>query len=238
MSDELNLALGQTVDTAVGRLAVFNDGLPNTCSGCGEPQTHFWLAANRDVSRAGGGLCPECAGLVAAEPAIASLDDTNGEPDPKTALFGAAVAWLTGLDGTNDEPDPETAAETLGDPAVDGTVLPADVNLTPGPTAQLLGIIPDEDLLVSGAALPAEPDDTNPAPAPETAVEPVAEPAEADDLTRIRGIGPKMAPRLEEMGITTFRALAAAGLDELDAAVPANRAQIADWITQASLLAE
>jgi predicted flap endonuclease-1-like 5' DNA nuclease len=203
MSDESNLALGQAVDTAVGRLTVFNDGLPNTCSGCGRLQERFWLAANRDASRAGGGLCPECAGLVA-----------------------------------DDEPDPETAAETLGDPAVDGTVLSTNVHLTPGYAAQLLGIIPDEDLLVSGAASADEPVDTNPVPAPETAVEPVAEPAEADDLTRIRGIGPKMAPRLEEMGITTFRALAAAGLDELDAAVPANRAQIADWITQASLLAE
>ncbi|RME39487.1 MAG: hypothetical protein D6793_01035, partial [Thermoflexia bacterium] len=47
------------------------------------------------------------------------------------------------------------------------------------------------------------------APEPEVPRAPVAE-APADDLTRIEGIGPKVAQFLASLGITTFRALAEA----------------------------
>ncbi len=57
----------------------------------------------------------------------------------------------------------------------------------------------------------------------------------ADDLTRIKGIGPVSAKKLTDIGITTFAELAAAD----PAAVAArfdSRANVADWITQAKQL--
>jgi predicted flap endonuclease-1-like 5' DNA nuclease len=77
--------------------------------------------------------------------------------------------------------------------------------------------------------------DTNAAPAP-------APLADTDDLTRLKGVGPKLAARLNELGITRFAELAA--LD--DAAAQALDAQLGSfqgrmtrdrWIEQARFLA-
>jgi predicted flap endonuclease-1-like 5' DNA nuclease len=83
----------------------------------------------------------------------------------------------------------------------------------PGPLA-------DEPIAAAApVAVPSAPlaADTNAEPAPP--VEPApAEPAPAaggDDLTRLKGVGPKLAARLNELGITRFAQLAA--LDEASA---------------------
>lgn len=66
--------------------------------------------------------------------------------------------------------------------------------------------------------------------------------AAADDLTRIKGIGPGLARQLEALGIRTFRQLAALSEAEL-AAIDAKLASIKgrcfrdDWIGQARALA-
>ena len=62
-----------------------------------------------------------------------------------------------------------------------------------------------------------------------------AEPAvpSSDDLTEIKGIGPKYRQQLEDLGITSFAALAAADRETLAASFDA-RADVEDWIAQAS----
>ena len=91
--------------------------------------------------------------------------------------------------------------------------------LVPGPTA------PD----------PHPPPFRHPPEAPRAATG-HAEPA-TDDLTKVNGIGPVYAARLDAAGITTFRDLANADADRLatDAGLPRDR--VVDWIGKAADLA-
>ncbi len=76
---------------------------------------------------------------------------------------------------------------------------------------------------------------------PQAAIEAVApQPAAADDLTQIRGIGPVYARKLNAAGITTFAGLAALDetrLSEIIQAPAWRRANYGDWIAQARLAA-
>lgn len=70
-----------------------------------------------------------------------------------------------------------------------------------------------------------------------------APPAEGDDLTRIKGIGPKLATILRGLGVTSFAQIAAwdeAEVERIDARLGtfAGRIRRDDWRTQARLLAE
>ncbi|PNU04309.1 helix-hairpin-helix domain-containing protein [Novosphingobium guangzhouense] len=87
----------------------------------------------------------------------------------------------------------------------------------------------------------AEPD---PTPAP--SAPPIAEAAQgnvpADDLRKIKGLGPKMATLLHSLGVTTYAQIAAwseADLDELDGKLGAfaGRPRRDSWVEQARLLA-
>jgi len=55
-----------------------------------------------------------------------------------------------------------------------------------------------------------------------------------DDLTKIVGIGPVYSRRLGEMGITSFKQLAAAKATELADNLEISAGQAEDWIGQAS----
>ncbi len=57
----------------------------------------------------------------------------------------------------------------------------------------------------------------------------------ADDLTRIKGIGPVSTKKLADIGITTFAELAAADPATVAARFD-SRANVADWIAQAKQL--
>ncbi len=75
-----------------------------------------------------------------------------------------------------------------------------------------------------------------PAPAPASPL------AEADDLTRMKGVGPKLAARLNELGITHFSEIAALSPDDaaaLDSQLGAFQGRITRdrWIEQAGYLA-
>ena len=64
----------------------------------------------------------------------------------------------------------------------------------------------------------------------------------ADDLTRIEGIGPKLAAKLGEAGVTTFATLAAMSVERLEAVIAAAGARFKlarpeSWPQQAALLA-
>lgn len=63
---------------------------------------------------------------------------------------------------------------------------------------------------------------------------------EGDDLTKIKGIGPKAAEQLNEQGLTTFKQLAKlsdADVAKIDENMPFSAAQIEDWREQAKGLA-
>lgn len=78
-----------------------------------------------------------------------------------------------------------------------------------------------------------------PAPVPDA---PIPAPASGDDLTRIKGLGPKIAALLGEFGITTFAQIAALTPDEVER-IDAKMGRFAgrfardQWVAQAQLLA-
>ena len=78
---------------------------------------------------------------------------------------------------------------------------------------------------------------------PNAAVKPKAKPAKVtpDDLTKIKGIGPKMSEQLIDAGIQTFDQLAALSTSELEAldkkVLPQGRASRDGWVAQAAALA-
>jgi hypothetical protein len=62
----------------------------------------------------------------------------------------------------------------------------------------------------------------------------------ADDLTKLEGVGPKVAKILADAGITTFADLANADAADVDKVLDANKLQMLDsagWIEQAKLAA-
>jgi len=80
------------------------------------------------------------------------------------------------------------------------------------------------------------------APASLAASEPTPESAGADQLTRMKGVGPKLAERLNALGITSFAqiaALSAAEAEALDAQLGTfqGRMQRDRWVEQAGFLA-
>jgi len=93
---------------------------------------------------------------------------------------------------------------------------------------------------VSGMAIAA----ATPAPArkaaakPATKAEPVkaAEPADADDLTQLTGVGPAAAKKLAEAGLTSFAQIAALSDDDI-AAIDAVKVK-PEWVAQAAELAK
>ena len=93
-------------------------------------------------------------------------------------------------------------------------------------------------------APPAVPPVT-PVPAPEaTPAEPVAaQAAEGDDLTRIKGLGPKLSQLLQSLGIIRFDQIAAwseSDIDRIDAQLGKFQGRIRrdNWVEQAGYLAK
>lgn len=77
-----------------------------------------------------------------------------------------------------------------------------------------------------------------PAPAP---VAPASVPTSADDIARIKGVGPKLVALLGELGVTTFAQIAAwsdADVERIDAQLGRFKGRITrdQWIDQAKLL--
>ena len=95
----------------------------------------------------------------------------------------------------------------------------------------------------SGPEAPA-PKSAPEAPSPISVAVAEVEPAVADDLTAIKGVGPKLSRQLNEMGLFTYAqiaALTAEDLTRIDAhltGVNKGSAERNDWIGQAKALAE
>lgn len=88
------------------------------------------------------------------------------------------------------------------------------------------------------AAPAPEPVAATPAPAP---VAPASVPTSADDIARIKGVGPKLVALLGELGVTTFAQIAAwsdADVERIDAQLGRFKGRITrdQWIDQAKLL--
>ncbi len=79
--------------------------------------------------------------------------------------------------------------------------------------------------------------DTGVGPGASLAEAPASAPTNSDDLTVIRGIGPVFQTRLNELGIHSYRQLAEADPERLEAD-GIHGADIADWVSQARQLAE
>ena len=80
------------------------------------------------------------------------------------------------------------------------------------------------------------------APAPEAPAAPPAAPGTGDDLTRIKGLGPKIAALLGEVGITSYAQIAAwtpEEVERIDAKLGRFSGRITrdQWVAQAQLLA-
>ena len=128
------------------------------------------------------------------------------------------------------EPEPEPAPEPQPAPQPDpAPELPDESPTEPEPAPQI----------------PAEPVPTQ-APEPEPApAQPVAEPAAvaaADDLSRIKGLGPKLQALLPTLGLTSYAQIAAlteADLADLDGKLGAFAGRPAkdNWVEQARFLA-
>ncbi|UYH53921.1 hypothetical protein N6L26_07505 [Qipengyuania sp. SS22] len=104
------------------------------------------------------------------------------------------------------------------------------------------------DVLDEGAA-PAERNkaliDSAPAATPmqPAAGVPATPAASGDDLTRIKGLGPKLSATLRDAGVTSFAQIAAWGdadIDRIDAQLGRFQGRIRrdDWVGQAKLLAQ
>ena len=101
------------------------------------------------------------------------------------------------------------------------------------PAAKIEPVVIAPEPVAVPAAVETAPVEAVPAPAPAAA---------ADDLSRIKGLGPKLQKLLPELGITTFAQIAAlteADLAELDTKLGAFAGRPAkdNWVEQAKFLA-
>lgn len=105
---------------------------------------------------------------------------------------------------------------------------------TAAPVGELMGGVAE----VIAAAV----HDNTAEPAPETQAPPAADKGAADDLTRIKGVGPKLSALLGQLGVTSFAQIAAwtdEDLARVDAQLGAfaGRPRRDKWVEQARLLA-
>ena len=87
----------------------------------------------------------------------------------------------------------------------------------------------------------AAPEPVIPAPEPTPAPAPAPAPVSTDDLSRIKGVGPKLVALLSELGVTTFAQIAAwseEDINRVDAQLGrfAGRISRDQWVEQAKLL--
>ncbi|TCM18917.1 putative flap endonuclease-1-like 5' DNA nuclease [Novosphingobium sp. PhB165] len=133
-----------------------------------------------------------------------------------------------------------TAPIHIDPPAMAGTMAGIGEVIAVAAQEEVDNVVPPQTI----AAEPAEP-----VPAPEPVVTPAQEAAPApaatggaDDLRKIKGLGPKMQTLLTTLGITRFEQIAGwtdADLDDLDGKLGAfaGRPRRDNWVEQAKMLA-
>ena len=161
-------------------------------------------------------------------------------------LLGLVIAWYlfsasrkTRVSGTSGDVLDEGAAPAQRNKALIDSA-PAATPMQPAAGVPAGGAT-TEPAATAPAATPAP----TPTPAPASASATPASasaPAGGDDLTRIKGLGPKLSATLRGMGVTTFAQIAAwddAEIDRVDAQMGRFQGRIRrdDWVGQAAMLA-
>jgi predicted flap endonuclease-1-like 5' DNA nuclease len=149
--------------------------------------------------------------------------EAAAEASAAAAVKAAKVSAANAAATKAAEPAPEPAAQAETEPVAQ----PATDSAPAVQTFAAVSATPE----VSGTGGPG---------APENAPEPAAEPVEPDDLTKIEGIGPKMAAALHGAGLSTFAHVAAATEEALTAAIAAAGMKFAPslptWARQSEFL--
>lgn len=165
-----------------------------------------------------------------------SLQDYFLSFSPLAPFFG--VAWrFAPMVAASAALAPKSPAEAVRKPMSAGAAAAA-----PAARPARAKVSVDDAVELSSEAAPlteAAPE----APAPISVAVVAVEPAVADDLTAIKGVGPKLSRQLNEMGLFTYAqiaALTAEDLTRIDAhlsGVNKGSAERNDWIGQARALA-
>lgn len=174
-------------------------------------------------------------------------------------LVGIAVAYWVFVHGSKParrerRPDvlDEGAAPAQRNQALIDSAPASHFHLDPPPMAgamagigELIAVAAQEEADAREVKEPPQTIAAEPDPTPAPAAPPIAETADgdiaADDLRKIKGLGPKMLTVLHALGITTYAQIAAwtdTDLDELDTRLGAfaGRPRRDNWMEQARLL--
>ena len=161
-------------------------------------------------------------------------------------LLGLVIAWYL-FNSSRKTRVTSTSRDVLDDGAAPAQRNKALIDSAPAatPMQPAAGVPAGGATTESAATAPVATPAPTPAPAPAPAS---AAPASAsaaagsDDLTRIKGLGPKLSATLHGMGVTTFAQIAAwddAEIDRVDAQMGRFQGRIRrdDWVGQAAMLA-
>lgn len=165
-------------------------------------------------------------------------------------LLGLVIAWYL-FNSSRKTRVTSTSRDVLDDGAAPAQRNKALIDSAPAATPMQpaagvpAGGATTEPAATTPAATPAPTSTPTPIPAPASASATPASasaPAGGDDLTRIKGLGPKLSATLRGMGVTTFAQIAAwddAEIDRVDAQMGRFQGRIRrdDWVGQAAMLA-
>ena len=167
-------------------------------------------------------------------------------------LLGLVIAWYL-FNSSRKTRVTSTSRDVLDDGAAPAQRNKALIDSAPAATPMQpaagvpAGGATTEPAATTPAATPAPTPTPTPAPASASASASAtpasaSAPAGGDDLTRIKGLGPKLSATLRGMGVTTFAQIAAwddAEIDRVDAQMGRFQGRIRrdDWVGQAAMLA-
>jgi predicted flap endonuclease-1-like 5' DNA nuclease len=148
-------------------------------------------------------------------------------------LIGLLVAWWIFARGSSNGRVRQHRPDVLDEGAAPAQRNQALIDAPPAAAGTMAGVAE-----IVAAAAHDEVVQATPAPA----AAPTTEPASGDDLTRIKGLGPKLAALLSSLGVTRFAQIAAwdePEIDRIDAQLGAFAGRIRrdNWVEQARLLA-
>ena len=161
-------------------------------------------------------------------------------------LLGLVIAWYL-FNSSRKTRVTSTSRDVLDDGAAPAQRNKALIDSAPAatPMQPAAGVPAGGATTEPAATAPVATLAPTPTPAPASASATPASasaPAGGDDLTRIKGLGPKLSATLRGMGVTTFAQIAAwddAEIDRVDAQMGRFQGRIRrdDWVGQAAMLA-